>query len=82
MVFASSLLGAQRKKTDSVENKPASFLVVSLGKALNGMPPSLRGRQVTHPYFTAAHAACLIEVTLGYPPVAVRLVDSGPASYS
>ena len=26
---------------DSVENKPASLLVVSLGKALNGMPPSL-----------------------------------------
>ena len=27
-------------KRDSVENKPASLLVVSLGKALNGMPPS------------------------------------------
>ena len=24
---------------DSVENKPASLFVVSLGKALNGMPP-------------------------------------------
>ena len=31
---------------DSVENKPASLLVVSLGKALNGMPPSLCGRQM------------------------------------
>ena len=34
---------------DSVENKPASFLVVSLGKALNGMPPSLCGRQMVRP---------------------------------
>ena len=31
-----------------VENKPASSLVVSLGKALNGMPPPLCGRQVAH----------------------------------
>ena len=29
---------------DSLENKLASLLVVSLGKTLNGMPPSLRGR--------------------------------------
>ena len=34
---------------DSVENKPASLLVVSLGKALNGMPPSLCGRQMVGP---------------------------------
>ena len=34
---------------DSVENKPASSLVVSLGKALNGMPPSLCGRQMVWP---------------------------------
>ena len=33
MVFTASLLGAQHKR-DSVENKPASLLVVSLGKAL------------------------------------------------
>ena len=39
-------------KRDNVENKPASLLVVSLGKALNGMPPPLCGRQVAHPYFT------------------------------
>ena len=31
-----------------VENKPASSLVVSLGKALNGMPLPLCGRQVAH----------------------------------
>ena len=29
-----------------MENKPASLLVVSLGKTLNGMPPPLCGRQV------------------------------------
>ena len=29
-----------------LENKPASSLVVSLGKALNGTPPPLCGRQV------------------------------------
>ena len=34
---------------DSVENKPASLLVVSLGRALNGMPPSLCGRQMVGP---------------------------------
>ena len=45
MVFTASLLGAQHIR-DSVENKPASLLVVSLGKALNGMPPSLCGRQM------------------------------------
>ena len=34
---------------DSVENKPANLLVVSLGKTLNGMPPSLCGRQMVRP---------------------------------
>ena len=34
---------------DSVENKLASLLVVSLGKAFNEMPPSLCGRQVMGP---------------------------------
>ena len=48
MVFTASLLGAQHIR-DSVENKPASLLVVSLGKALNGMPPSLCGRQKVGP---------------------------------
>ena len=45
MVSAASLLGA-RHLDEVVENKPASSLVVSLGKALNGMPPALCGRQV------------------------------------
>ena len=48
MVFTASLLGAQHIR-DSVENKPVSWLVVSLGKALNGMPPSLCGRQMVGP---------------------------------
>ena len=48
MVFAAFLLGAQHNR-GSVENKPASLLVVSLGKALNGMPLSLCGRQVVGP---------------------------------
>ena len=34
---------------DSVENKLINLLVVSLGKALNGMPPSLCGRQMVGP---------------------------------
>ena len=31
---------------DSVKGQPASLLVVPLGKALNGIPPSLHGRQM------------------------------------
>ena len=34
---------------DRVKNKPASSLVVSLGRAVNGMPPPLYGRQVVGP---------------------------------
>ena len=48
MVFTASLLGAQHIR-DSVENKPASLLVVPLGKALNGMSSSLCGRQMVGP---------------------------------
>ena len=48
MVVAAYLLGAQQNR-DRVENKPAGLLVVSLGKTLNGMPPSLCGRQVVGP---------------------------------
>ena len=40
------------QKRDSVENKPPSLLVMSLGKALKGTPPPLCGKQVAHPYFT------------------------------
>ena len=39
MVFPTSFLGA-RHLGEIVENKPASSLAVSLGKALNGTPPS------------------------------------------
>ena len=37
LVFTASLRDAQQYR-DSVENKPASLLVVPLGKALSGIP--------------------------------------------
>ena len=40
---------------DSVENKLASLLVVPLGKTLNGMPPSLCGRQVVRAKQSTRH---------------------------
>ena len=39
LVFTASLLDAQHLR-DSVESKPTSLLVVSLGKALSGFPSS------------------------------------------
>ena len=48
MILTASLLGAQQNR-DSVENKSASLLVVSLGKTLNGMPPPLCGTQMVGP---------------------------------
>ena len=48
MIFTASLLVAQQNR-GSVENKPASLLVVSLGKTLNGMLLSLYGRQMMGP---------------------------------
>ena len=45
MVFTVTLLGAQPER-DSVEDKLARWLVVSLGKALKGMPPSSCGREL------------------------------------
>ena len=48
MVFTAFLLGAEHIR-DRVENKPASFLDVSLGKALNGIPPSVCGRHMVGP---------------------------------
>ena len=44
-----SFHAARSADRDSVENKPASLLVVSLGKKLNEMPPSLCGRQMVGP---------------------------------
>ena len=43
LVFTASLPDAQHLR-DSVENKPVSLLVVSLGEALSGIPPSWYGR--------------------------------------
>ena len=48
IVFTASLLRAHQNR-NSVENKPASLLVVSLSKTINRMPPSLCGRQVVGP---------------------------------
>ena len=48
MLSTASLLGA-RNLGEVVENKPVSTLVVSLGKALNGAPPPLRGTQAARP---------------------------------
>ena len=48
MIFTAFLFGVQHTR-DSVENKPESSLVVSLGKTLNGMPSSLCGRQMVGP---------------------------------
>ena len=39
LLFTASLLDAWHKR-DNVENKPASLLVVPLGKALSGITPS------------------------------------------
>ena len=35
--------------TTGIKSLPANLLVVSMGKALNGMPPSLCGKQVVGP---------------------------------
>ena len=45
LVFTASLLDAQYYR-DSVKIKPVSLLVVPLGKALSGIPPSWCGRQM------------------------------------
>ena len=65
-----------------MENKPASLLVVSLGKALNGTPPPLCGRQVAPPDYNCEVANPACQTTLVYPPVAVRLVGGGATSHS
>ena len=46
LVCTASLLDAQHE-SDGVENKPASLLVVPLGKTLGGISPSWCGRQMT-----------------------------------
>ena len=45
LVFTASLLDAQHYR-DSVKNKPASMLAVSLERALRGIPPSSYDRQM------------------------------------
>ena len=48
MISTAFLLDAQNIM-NSEENKPASLLVVFLDKTLNGMSPSLCGRQMAGP---------------------------------
>ena len=48
MLFTTSPVGAQ-SKMDRMEKKLLRSLVVSLGKALNRMPPFFCGRQVAGP---------------------------------
>ena len=48
ITLLASLLHAQHNR-DGVENKPASLLAASLGKALNGIPLISCGRQVAGP---------------------------------
>ena len=50
------------QKKDNVENKPASLFVVSLGKTLNGTPPSLCGRQVAYP--SVLHRVTIVKLHL------------------
>ena len=47
------VLGVQHER-DNAEIMPASSLVVSLGKALSGIPPFLCGRQMVGPSFLPA----------------------------
>ena len=46
LLFTSSLFDDQHYR-DSVENKPATLLVVPLEKALNVISPSQSGKQMT-----------------------------------
>ena len=68
-----------------MENKPASLLVVSLGKALNGTPPHYvadRWPSCTSPDYNSEVANPACQTTLGYPPVAVHFVNGGATSQS
>ena len=68
-----------------MENKPASLLAVSLNRALNETPPPLCGRQVaqrTSPDYNCEVANPACQTTLGYPPLAVRLVGGGATCHS
>ena len=87
MLFTASLLGAQHKQAIVCRTSRQACLLVSLGKALNGMPPSLCGRQEAYPYFTglqlrSCSPSMSLKATLGYPPAAVLLVVGGATSHS
>ena len=68
-----------------MENKPASLLVVSSGKALNGrlhLYVADRWPSRTSPGYNCEVANPACPTTVGYPPVAVRLVGGGATSHS
>ena len=68
-----------------MENKQESLLVVSLGKALNGTPHLYvvdRWLSRTSPGYNCEVANPACQTTLGYPPVAVRLVGGEATSHS
>ena len=68
-----------------MENKLASLLVVSLGKALTGrlhLYVEDRWPSRTSPGYNCEVANPPCQMTLGYPPVAVGLVGGGATSHS
>ena len=68
-----------------MENKPASSLVVSLGKALNGMLHlyvAERWPSHTSPDYNCEVANPACQTTLGHPPMAVRFVGGGATIHS
>ena len=64
MGFTAALFGAQHKeaKEIGVENKPASLLVVDLGKALNKISSCICGRQLKEPN---SYPSWLLRLTKG-----------------
>ena len=52
MVLRDFLLGAQHKKRIVWRTNRQACLLCPLGKALNGTPPPLYGRQMAYSYFT------------------------------
>ena len=59
LVFTATLLDGQHLR-DSVENKPASLLVVSLGKAHSGIPPSWCDRQMAGNAKASSYGALIV----------------------
>ena len=87
MVFTASLLGTEHKKKGWCGEQAGKLAWFIIGQGTYGTPPSLCGRQVAYPYFTklqlwSCSPSVSLEATLGYPPIAVRLVGGGAISHS